>query len=130
MWTWDSTKIDFSQTCWTFDGYQNCIGHAGAGHPWIIYDEIPVKTVKEVAKKVKKYQKKEKKTKEVTKTISPESIQAIVDVMAESWKQEEMQKKMEHYRISQEVAIESYKQTIRLLIEDEDLSLILIFASI
>ena len=24
MWTWDSTKIDFSQTCWTFDGSDNC----------------------------------------------------------------------------------------------------------
>jgi len=24
MWTWDSIQIDFSQTCWTFDGYNGC----------------------------------------------------------------------------------------------------------
>jgi hypothetical protein len=24
MWTWDSTQIDFSQTCWTFDGSNRC----------------------------------------------------------------------------------------------------------
>lgn len=29
QWTWDSTEIDFSQTCWTFDGSNQCGGGAG-----------------------------------------------------------------------------------------------------
>jgi len=29
MWTWDSTQIDFSQTCWTFDGYNGCAKSSG-----------------------------------------------------------------------------------------------------
>ena len=39
MWDWSSTDIDFSQTCWTFDGYDGCqpddstlLGSGGPGH--------------------------------------------------------------------------------------------------
>lgn len=38
MWDWSSTQIDFSQTCWTFDGYNGCeqpgtlLGSGGPGH--------------------------------------------------------------------------------------------------
>lgn len=28
-WSWDSTQIDFSQTCWTFDGSNTCGASAG-----------------------------------------------------------------------------------------------------
>ena len=125
MWTWDSTEIDFSQTCWTFDGSNNCQIMAGSGYPVIIYHTLPIETVKEVAKKVKKYQKVEKK-----RVISPEAIKAIVEVMVDTWSKDDMQQKMDMYHITRDRAIESYKKTIRLLIQDEDLSLILILASI
>lgn len=29
MWDWSSTDIDFSQTCWTFDGYNGCTKRRG-----------------------------------------------------------------------------------------------------
>ena len=125
MWTWDSTEIDFSQTCWTFDGSNNCQIMAGSGYPVVIYRSLPIETVKKVAKKVRKYQKVEKK-----KEISPEAINNIVEVMVETWSKDDMQQKMEMYHLTRERAIESYKKTIRLLINDEELSLILILASI
>ena len=31
QWSWDSTEIDFSQTCWTFDGSNKC-RQGGGGH--------------------------------------------------------------------------------------------------
>lgn len=125
MWTWDSTQITHDQTCWTYDGYNGCGSYAGSGYPVIIYETLPAETVKTVVKKVKKYQKLEKK-----KEISPEAIEAIVEAMVDTWKQKDMQQKMETYNLTSERAIESYRQTIKLLINDDDLSLIIILASI
>ena len=98
---------------------------AGSGYPVVIYLSLPIETVKKVAKKVRKYQKVEKK-----KEISPEAINNIIEVMVETWSKDDMQQKMEMYHLTRERAIESYKKTIRLLINDEELSLILILASI
>jgi len=103
---------------------------AGGGYPdiphnaVIIYETLPVDTVKKVVKKVRKYKQK---TKEVQ--ISPANVDAIVGTMVDVWSQKDMKAKMELHDISQELAILSYRATIRQLINDDDLALILILAS-
>jgi ASC-1-like (ASCH) protein len=97
--------------------------YAGAGHPVIIYETLPEKTVKRVVKKVKQY-------KEAKRKIDKECIDAIVSSMVDTWSQKDMRAKMELYDISQEVAILSYKKTLERLINDDDLALVLILASI
>ena len=123
MWTADSTQITADQTCWTADGYNGCDrSFGGSGYPVVIYETLPVKTLKTLERKVKKYQEKQE--------LTPQAIEAIVETMADTWTQKDMKQKMELHGIDAPTAIESYKQTIKLLINDDDLSLILILASI
>ena len=38
-WTWDTTQITHDQTCWTYDGFNGCVGGASAAFRflWIAY---------------------------------------------------------------------------------------------
>ena len=125
-WTADSIQITADQTWWTADGFNGCIERCGSGYPVnpvIIYETIPVETVKKVVKKVEAYKKEEK-------VVSPEAINAITESMVEAWSTDEMRKMMELYDISREVALLSYRETLKRLIMDEDLAFVLILASI
>ena len=125
MWSWDSVDITFDQTCWTFDGSNNCAILAGAGYPVIIYETLPVKTVKNIRKKIVQYQKAEKTTE-----ISKEAKEAIVSTMIDALSKKEIMDKMELFDISREIAIIRYRDTIKQLLNDDDLAIILILASI
>ena len=119
----DSEERFFDEECWFFDNSNECEILAGAGYPVIIYETLPVKTVEKVVKKVEAFKEEEK-------VVSKEAIEAITESMAQEWSKEEMRKMMELHDISQEIALLSYKATLRALIMDEDLALILILASI
>ena len=105
-------------------------GGAGGGYPEIphnaviIYESLPEKTLEKVVDKVRKYKKK---TKELQ--ISPANVDAIVETMVDVWSQKDMKAKMELHDISQEIALLSYRATLKQLIDDDDLALILILAS-
>lgn len=105
---------------------------AGSGHPAgltdelynavIIYESLPVKTVKKLVKKVRKY-------KEAKKELNPENINAIVESMVDTWPKQEMTQSMDEYQLDEELAILSYKATLSQFIFEDDLALILILAS-
>jgi len=96
----------------------------GSGYPVVIvYDDLPVKTVKEVVKKVKKYKKAKRQ-------IDPEAVQAIVESMVDKWPKYEMKAKMEDYGQTEELALLSYRETLRQIVVDDDLAIIFILASL
>ncbi len=112
-----------SEICWLASGYDGCFILAGAGYPVIIYETLPLETVKEVAEKVQIAKKEEK-------AIPPEKLDAIIDEMVDKWAKKDMEQKMREFRQTKEAAIESYRQTLLMLIQEEELALILILASI
>lgn len=132
-WTWDSTKITFDQTCWTFDGANFCIDRGGSGYPaehtgprkspYEFLDKVSLRAVKEVAEKVEAY-------KEEKREIDQEAIQAIVESMVDTWPQPEMRQAMDDNGFDEMEAIAAYKATIAKLIQEEDLALLLILASV
>ena len=132
MWTWDTSQLTFDQTCWTFDGANFCIDRGGGGYPaphtgprkspYHFLDKISLRAVKECAEKVEAY-------KEAKKEINPETIEAIVSSMVDTWPKQEMAEAMELHQMSRDLAILAYKATLSKLIVDDDLALLLIIAS-
>lgn len=108
---------------------------AGGGHPGdvlpgdelynyvVIYESLPKKTIKKLVRKVRRY-------KEAKKEINPEVINQIVESMVDTWPKAEMKREMKFHGLSQDLALLSYRETLRQIINDDDLALLLIFASI
>ena len=88
----------------------------------IVYDELPTKTVKKLNKKVKKYKASKRE-------IDQEAVNAIVDSMVDTWESQDMQLKMDQYKLDEMQAILAYKATLRELLQD-DLALLLIFMEV
>jgi len=88
----------------------------------IVYDDLPVKTVKKLAKKVKKYAGKKK-------VINPADIEAIASSMVDTWERKEVEVKMLQYKIDEQQALAVYKATLEELMSD-DLALLLILMEI
>ncbi len=85
-----------------------------------IYEEIPVKTIKELNEKVKQYKA----------PLNKENVESIVGVMLDTWESDDMKAKMALHKIDQEIAMHMYRNTLKQLIAEDDLALILILASI
>ena len=131
-WSWDTTKLTFDQTCWTFDGSNACIDRGGGGYPaahtgprkspYQFLDRLPIRAVKEVAKKVEQYKKE-------SPELDQAAIDSIVGAMVDTWPKLEMKEAMEHHGLDEDLAILAYRETLSQLIIDDDLAIILILAS-
>jgi len=128
-------KAGFWSTTFWADGFwyelpEEAAG--GSGYPTvIIYETLPTKTIKRIIRRVRRYKKTSgAKDSKSPRPLSPEHVNAIVEALAEQWPKDEMQHQMQLYKIDERLALLSYKATLRQLINDDDLALLLIFASI
>lgn len=101
--------------------------HGGSGsleRTIIIYEEVPKKVVKKVIKRVKKARKEIK-----SKDVSKETIEKIVNSIVRELPKAEIEQKMALYSLSYDIAVLSYTNTLKLLIDDEE-AIVIILASI
>ena len=132
MWTWDSTEIDFSQTCWTFDGSNNCqtgggksedISDYAAFFPYTKKKEHVVK--KEIRREVEYVAESLKE-----EPYTPEVVDITVQRLLAHYESKAIALEM---KVDQALIRKRYEEYIRGYIkklEDDDLALILIMATI
>lgn len=87
----------------------------GAGYPVYIQE----KTVKRVRRIIRKIYKKKKK-------LDKAKIQKIINAMAKEWPEKEVKKAMKKFDVSREIAISNYKKSIKVIINDEEIVIILL----
>ena len=88
-----------------------------------VYDTLPQDTIKSLTEKVEAYT-------QADEAITPESVENIISSLVDTWPSEDMQSKMLEFDLSQELAIIRYRRTLRQLIQDEDLAILLILVNI
>ncbi|MEN8171417.1 MAG: hypothetical protein ABFS03_00905 [Chloroflexota bacterium] len=106
-------------------GIEGAEGDVSESEDKRVYETLPLETVKSLEKKVSAYKATEK-----VEILPQESVESIISTMVDIWPESDMKMKMAEFDLSQELAIIRYRETLRVLINDDDLALILILANV